>query len=181
MKILIADDEPHYVKIISAMVRYLGHEAIPAAGGAAALTEFLAGEPQVILSDWVMPEIDGLEFCRKVRRSNRPDYVYFMLLTGMKTTHEDYLRAMEAGADEYITKPVDSELLRVRLVVAERILRLTHQVRDMQSLVPVCSSCRRIRRPDGAYIQFEQYFQEAGGRKFSHGICPECAKKQSLA
>jgi diguanylate cyclase (GGDEF)-like protein len=83
----------------------------------------------VIVSDWLMPGMDGLDLCRRVRESQRETYTYFMLLTSMEGK-QNFMQGMQAGADDYLTKPLDREELRVRLQVAARVTSLHHQLAE---------------------------------------------------
>src|SRR5258708_139072 len=93
----------------------------------------------IVISDWIMPGMDGLELCRQIRSSsNSHDYVYFILQTA-KAGKSNYLEGMDAGADDYLTKPVDLDELRVRLKVAARILSLHSDVRALEAILPICA------------------------------------------
>jgi DNA-binding response OmpR family regulator len=87
------------------------------------------------------------------------------------------MEAMDAGADDYLQKPADKELLKVRLRVAERILRFGYEINTLKTLIPVCSVCHKVRRDDKAYESLERYIAKNTSVRFSHGICPDCAKK----
>jgi DNA-binding NtrC family response regulator len=123
MKILIADDDPVARRIIEQTVLELKHEATAAAGGEEAWTLFQRGAPEVVISDWFMPDLDGLELCRRIRASPRESYVYIILITGSRSLGSR-TEAMDSGADDFLPKPVDAEDLRVRLMVASRITSL---------------------------------------------------------
>ena len=75
----------------------------------------------VVISDWMMPEIDGLDLCKRIRSTKKRDYTYFIMLTA-RASKADFLEAMDGGADDYLTKPLETDEIRVRLRVAERIL-----------------------------------------------------------
>src|SRR5207244_12410029 len=99
---------------------------------------------QVVLSAWYMPERDGLELCGHVRARRKQPYIYFLLVTS-RGGKQQYLAGMEAGADDFIAKPVDPDELRARLTVAERILGLRKELAQLEVLLPICSYCKRIR------------------------------------
>jgi DNA-binding NtrC family response regulator len=123
MKILVADDDPVARAVIEQAVRQLGHEPAVAKAGDEAWALFQKVAPDVVISDWLMPGLDGLELCRRVRASRRDSYVYIILITGSRG-RGSMLQAMEAGADDFLPKPVDPEDLGVRLTVASRITSL---------------------------------------------------------
>src|ERR1019366_2422432 len=107
-----------------------------AADGEAAW-ELLQTEPvRVIVSDWMMPRTDGLDLCRRVRARAGRDYIYFILLTSRDATEENQMAATDAGVDDFLTKPLDLAELWTRLRVAERILRYTTQVRQLEEMLP---------------------------------------------
>jgi DNA-binding response OmpR family regulator len=132
---------------------------------------------RIVVSDWVMPDIDGLELCRRVRARKDAPYVYFILLTGKRISPGDYAEAMNEGVDDFLTKPLDIDALRTRLRVAERIVQLTERVRTLEGILPMCAYCRRIRDERGRYQGLEEYVSDKTPAQFSHGVCPDCAKK----
>jgi phosphoserine phosphatase RsbU/P len=123
-----------------------------------------------------MPEMDGTELCRRVRAWPSDQYVYFILIA-TRGGRQRYLEGMEAGADDFITKPVDLEELRARLRVAERILDLRHHVYRLEGLLPICGYCKRIDDRSKGWQPIEQYVSSHSETQFSHGVCPECYQK----
>ena len=121
--------------------------------------------------------VDGLELCRRVRGRKESPYVYFILLTGKMLGAGHYAKAMDEGVDDFLTKPLDFDALRTRLRVAERIVQLTERVRTLEGILPMCAYCRRIRDERGAYQSLEDFVSDKTPAQFSHGVCPECAKK----
>ena len=155
----------------------LGHEVLEARDGREAW-KILQREPvRVIVSDWQMPEADGLELCRRIRKRTNSEYVYFILLTALDATEENQQSAMDAGVDDFLSKPLDLLELRMRLRVAERILRYTTQVRQLEELLPICSYCKKIRDDQNYWQQMEGYINERTGSEFSHSVCPDCYKR----
>ena len=126
MKVLIAEDDAISRKILRKTVENLGHECLVAEDGLEAWDLF-QNTPDVdaIVSDWMMPNMDGIEFCRRVRESDRPGYTFFVFLTSLGGK-DQLLEGMQAGADEYLIKPLDSEQLRAKLHDASRV-RSLHQ------------------------------------------------------
>ena len=178
MKILIAEDDPVTVQILRFTLVHYGHEVVSAADGAEAWEKFDADPVRVIVSDWMMPGVDGLDLCRKVRSRPKTDYTYFILLTAVNTGRENLRHAMDAGIDDFLTKPLDREAILMRLRVAERILEYTTQIRQLKELIPICMYCKRIRDDTNYWDQLETYIHMHTGSNFSHGICPECFASQ---
>lgn len=128
MKALIAEDNPGFRLALERLLKKWGYDAIAAVNGKEAL-EILIGDdpPRLAILDWMMPELDGVEVCRRVREQNREPYIYILLLTA-KDTAEELIEGMEAGADEYLRKPVNTQELRVRLRAGRRIIDLQEEL-----------------------------------------------------
>jgi DNA-binding response OmpR family regulator len=176
MKILIAEDEPLAMKILQNALESLGHEVTSVRNGTKAWEAFDRDPVRLIVSDWLMPGLDGLGLCRKVRSRKKTPYTYFILLTSQETKPENYDLASEAGVDDFLTKPLDRPTIRMRLRVAERILRFTTEVRQLQEMIPICSQCRKVRNDKNYWQGVETYINEQTGSNFTHGICPECTE-----
>lgn len=126
MKILIAEDDAVSRLVLGATLRKLGHAVTSAQDGDEALRAWRREQPDLLISDWMMPGLDGLELCRHIRTEPALQYTYIILLTSLGGKGR-YLLGMEAGADDFVSKPFDEEYLAARLHVAERILSL-HQL-----------------------------------------------------
>ena len=122
MKVLIADDDASIRTLLEVHLRKWGHEVTAASTGGQAWRLFEAGSYPLVVSDWMMPEMDGPDLVRRIRACPRGSYVYVILLTG-RANKADVVEGMEAGADDFVTKPFDREELRVRLRAGERIVR----------------------------------------------------------
>jgi diguanylate cyclase (GGDEF)-like protein len=121
MKILIAEDQPPAALYLRRTLEKMGHEAIVAPDGEVAWRIVRDGETPLLISDWMMPHLDGPELCRRIRSEERDRYTYIILLTS-RDRREDKLQGLRAGADDFLTKPPDPDELAVRLEIAERIL-----------------------------------------------------------
>jgi sigma-B regulation protein RsbU (phosphoserine phosphatase) len=174
MKILIAEDDPIATKVLRLTLQHLGHEVVAARHGTEAWELFNAEPFRVIVSDWMMPDLDGLALCRRVRDRPQTPYTYFIMLTAAQTSPDDYTLAMDSGVDDFLTKPLDREMLRTRLFVAQRILRYATEISLLQDLIPMCSYCNKVRDGEDFWQRVETYIRERTGTRFSHGICPEC-------
>lgn len=181
MKILAVEDDAVARAVLRQALRRLGHEALEAADGEAAW-ELLQGhdEVRVVVSDWTMPNSDGLTLCRKIRGRVGAEYIYFILLTSRDATEENQTAAADAGVDDFLTKPLDFAELWMRLRVAERILRYTTQVRQLEEMLPICSYCKKIRDDRNYWQQLEGYISERTGSDFSHSVCPDCYTREVM-
>lgn len=174
MKILAVEDDLLARKVLVQALHRLGYEVAEATDGAEAL-RVLDREPcRVVVSDWLMPEMDGLEFCRQLRGRLGAEYAYFILLTSRTADHANQREAIEAGVDDFLSKPLDLQELWMRLRVAERILKFTTQVQQLEAFLPICSYCKKVRDDHNYWTQIEAYINQRTGSEFSHSICPDC-------
>ena len=134
MKVLIADDDAVSRRLLQSYLQKWGYDVTAGQNGAEAWRLFESGSFPVVITDWMMPEMDGVELVRRIRAgsANRPGYVYAILLTA-KSQKEDLVEGMEAGADDFLTKPFDRDELRVRLRAGERIILLEQSLRDARA------------------------------------------------
>ena len=178
MKILIAEDDAIAEKVLRLTLQHFGHEVVTARSGTEAWEIFHRDPVRVIVSDWMMPGMDGLELCDRVRGRAQTPYTYFILLTAAHTGPDDYNLAMDAGVDDFMTKPLDREMIRTRLHVAQRILRYTTEIRMLRDIIPICAYCNKVRSDGDYWERVETYIKERTGSRFSHGACPECLDEQ---
>jgi CheY-like chemotaxis protein len=123
LRVLIADDDPQFRQILATAVGLFGHSCEVACDGREAWAMHLVKRADVILSDWKMPNMDGLELCAKIRSTDQTTRVdtYFVILSGQKD-REYVLEGKAAGANEYLTKPIDLEKLKVHLEIAQAVI-----------------------------------------------------------
>ena len=173
MKILVVDDDIVSQVILTEQLQSLNHDVSVAADGKEAWNIYQAKNPRIVITDWMMPNVDGLELSRMIRSEHRDSYTFIILITILRGKGS-YLEAMNAGADDFITKPFDSEQLAAHLRVAERILGMQHELRQLHAILPICSYCRRIRQDDDTWVSIEKHIKQKTDTAFSHGICPDC-------
>jgi phosphoserine phosphatase RsbU/P len=172
MKILLAEDDHDSREMLAILLEQDTHEVSTAENGLDAWQLFEREQFSLMISDWRMPEMDGLTLCRKIRELHRPQYTYIILITALKGK-TNYLEAMKAGVDDFISKPYDPDELKARVMVAERILRLQEHVQRLEGILPTCMYCKNIRDQD-VWVGIEQYITQHSEAMFSHGICPSC-------
>jgi DNA-binding response OmpR family regulator len=142
---------------------------------------------EMAVLDWMMPELDGIDLVHRIRNDLDSRVIYILLCTARGGV-EDLVTALEAGADDYVTKPFREQELRARLrvgvrtVTLERALRrriaeldaaLRH-VRTLQGLLPICMHCKKIRNEEDVWERLESYLEEHADVEFSHGLCDDC-------
>ena len=188
MRVLIADDEATSRHLIQATLGGWGFEVLVAVDGGEAL-RILEGSspPEIAMLDWVMPGVDGLDVCRRMR-ATMPNAATYIILVTARGGLENVVRGLEAGADDYITKPFDPRELRARLHVGVRIVQLQRalmerfqeledalkRVKQLQGLLPICSYCKKIRNDRNYWEQVDAYITRHSEAQFSHGVCPDC-------
>jgi sigma-B regulation protein RsbU (phosphoserine phosphatase) len=173
MKILAVDDDRVARTILTALLKKMGHEVIEAEDGQEGWDLMNTLEFGVLIVDWEMPIMDGLELTRKVREIEREKYIYILMLTA-RMGKQNFIDGINAGADDFASKPVSPPELEARLRVAERILGLQADVRKLEGLLPICSYCKKIRGQNDIWQQIESYLAQRSDAEFSHGICPDC-------
>ncbi len=191
MRILIAEDERTSRRILETVLSKEGHHVEAVEDGIKALASIEKEAPDMLITDWMMPDLDGLELCRRVRALNLPNYVYVILWTAL-TQKENVIQGLDTGADDYITKPFDRTELLARVRAGERIIKLERslreknrelsealaQVKQLRGLLPICMFCKKIRNDENYWQQIEDYIARHSDAEFSHGVCPECLEKQ---
>jgi two-component system chemotaxis response regulator CheY len=129
VRVLVADDSATARKLVEHSVRALGHECVVAEDGDRAWELFRERGADVVISDWLMPGIEGDELCRRIRAAD--PYAYLIMVTKLEG-REHLMRGIEAGADDYLTKPFDRDALEARMIVAERVTGLHRRLADQQ-------------------------------------------------
>jgi DNA-binding response OmpR family regulator len=178
MKILVVEDDSVSSTVLATRLRKLGHTVSTAENGREAWFTFVRMHPRLVITDWMMPEMDGLELTRRIRAEQRPRYTYVIMLTAMGGK-EGYLEGMNAGADDFLTKPLDADTLNARLRVAERLLGLQEQVSQMEELLPICAYCKRIRDGENTWQAVETYVGARTDASFASEVCPDCLAQEA--
>lgn len=190
MRVLIADDEATSRHLMQATLGGWGFEILVAVDGTEALS-ILEGSspPEIAVLDWIMPGVDGLGLCRRMRAAQPKAATYIILVTA-RGGLDNVVQGLEAGADDYITKPFDLRELRARLQVGVRIVQLQKalmerlheledalkRVRQLQGLLPICSYCKKVRNDRNYWEQVDAYVASHSEAQFSHGVCPDCVE-----
>jgi sigma-B regulation protein RsbU (phosphoserine phosphatase) len=190
MKILIAEDDAISRKILQTILTKDGYDVIAVEDGLKALESLQKEVPDMVITDWMMPDLDGVQLSHQVRELNLPSYVYIILLTAL-TDKQRIIEGLDAGADDYVTKPYDKTELLSRVKAGERVIQLEKtllqknqelsqalaQVKQLKGIVPICMHCKKIRNDENYWQQVEEYVAEHTEADFSHSICPECLEE----
>lgn len=191
MRVLIAEDDVASRLLLTANLRQWGYEVVVATNGDEALQQLLQPDPPPLaVLDWMMPLLDGVEVCRRVRANPALRSLYLILLTA-KDTEDSVVEGLDAGANDYVVKPFKRRELQARIQVGVRVLELQtelerhvaelqtalRQVKELQGLLPICSYCKRVRDDHDYWEQIDTYVAQHSRAEFSHGICPECYEK----
>jgi two-component system chemotaxis response regulator CheY len=128
VKVLIAEDDPVSRRLLEAFLGKWGYDVVVTSDGSEAWEVLQKPEaPSLVISDWMMPNVDGLELCRKIREMKKSGYTYFIILTA-KGRKEDVVKGLEAGADDFLIKPFHQEELKYRVQIGERIIELEQKI-----------------------------------------------------
>jgi sigma-B regulation protein RsbU (phosphoserine phosphatase) len=192
MKILIADDEPVSRRLLQLTLIKWGYEVMAVNDGREAWQALQQAEPPALaILDWIMPGLDGIEVCRRIRQMSLSLPVYIIFLTS-KGSREDIVEGLQAGADDFLTKPFDTQELQARLQVGVRVVKLQaelaqrikeleaalDQVNQLEGILPICSYCKKIRDDKDYWQQIESYIEAHSEALFTHSICPDCYQSQ---
>jgi CheY-like chemotaxis protein len=192
MNILIAEDDFTSRTALAGLLKKEGHEVTSAVDGAEAWQVLQHPDaPALAILDWMMPGMDGPEVIRRVRALEKADRPTYIIMLTSKDRKADIITGLDAGANDYLVKPFDPGELRARIKVGWRMVELQEQlaaklqelqdalasVKVLQGLIPICSSCQKIRNDEGYWTKLETYIQEHADVTFSHGICVDCLRK----
>ncbi len=195
IKILVVEDDPFFQRVLLKRFMAEGYQVYAASDGREGMKAIVSFEPDLVLSDWMMPEVDGLELCQSVKTGLKEAAPYFILLTA-KGEISNKLLALDTGADDYLVKPCDQGELMARVRAGLRIVLLTQELRatvvelhaaneqlqgaraEVERLsherLPVCSFCRKVRDGDGEWHTVEDYLAKRTQAELTDGVCPAC-------
>jgi len=188
--ILNVDDDEASRYAVSRILKQAGFEVLEAASGEEAL-RLVDRNPDLIILDVNLPDIDGFEVCRRIKSNPATDFIPILHLSATYQDSESRVKGLEGGADSYLTHPVEPlvliasirALLRIREGEAKRekliqeLQEALSKVKLLSGMLPICSSCKKIRDDKGYWNQIEAYIRDRSEAEFTHGICPECMKK----
>ncbi|MCP4105084.1 MAG: response regulator [Desulfobacteraceae bacterium] len=188
--VLVTDDNIQNLQVLSEMLRSRNYKVATVKDGFKALKFAKTKNPDIILLDIIMPEMDGFEVCRQLKSKDNTKDIPIIFISALNET-EDIVKGFRAGGADYITKPFQSEEVLARIEAHLNLRRLQkhlqeknaqlkdalEKVKTLKGLIPICANCKKIRDDKGYWHQVEAYIREHSEAEFSHGICSECLKK----
>lgn len=195
-RILVVDDESINIQLLSSTLKDT-YDVVTANSGYEAISRLKEEKPDLILLDVMMPDLSGFDVCSIIKSDASFDDIPVVFLTAM-TSSEGESRGLELGAIDYLTKPVDLQLLKLRvrnhlelkerndLIREQRDLLASqkkeleehiHRIKHLEGIIPICMYCKKIRDDNSSWHQLEKYISEHSDALFSHGICPTCFEK----
>lgn len=190
--ILVADDERLSRDGLAQDLKSLGYDVVTAHDGISAMKLLIVPDaPRIAIVDWTMPNLDGVDLVRVVRKRSNAAYTYIILLTA-RTNSADVIAGLNAGADDFIKKPYEKDELQSRIAAGERVLKLEEtlrskvkeleaaltEVKTLQGLLPICMHCKRIRDDRDTWQGIETYIASHSAATFSHSMCESCYKER---
>ena len=187
--ILIVDDTVANIQVLNESLQ-AEYRILFATNGSEALKVALESIPDLILLDIMMPEMDGYEVCRRVKADPALKDIPVIFTTALSEV-TDERKGLDLGAADYITKPFNPDILKLRVKnhlelkeQRDQLARLVNELQDamakvklLSGFLPICASCKKIRDDEGYWTQIESYIRDHSEAQFSHGICPDCVKK----
>ncbi|MCK4765898.1 MAG: response regulator [Candidatus Aminicenantes bacterium] len=175
--ILVVDDDPVSLDFIRKVLTENKYDSVLVEDGAQAFKYLAKGTADLILLDIVMPKMDGLEVCKRLKKHNLAKKIPVIFLTG-KTSMEDIIKGFQAGAVDYVKKPFNPAELLMRIKSHVELKRAREEIKTLRGMIPICANCKKIRNDDeGLWEQIEGYIEKHSEAFFSHGICPECSEQ----
>jgi len=191
VKVLIAEDDAVSNDMLSFLLKQWGYQAVSTHDGAEAWETLQQDDPPPLaILDWLMPQLDGIEVCRRARAHPSLKRLYLIMVTSM-TRSDEIVAGLQSGANDYVIKPFKAPELHARIDAGARVVALQaelgervgelekaiSEVKQLRGIVPICSYCKKIRDDTNYWERVEDYFARHTEAKFSHSFCPECYEK----
>lgn len=182
--ILAVDDQALILEVLNRILNNDQQQVITAMNGDEALEILATTRPNLILLDVIMPGIDGFELCRRLKADPATRDIPVIFSTAL-TERKDKIKGFQLGAVDYITKPFFKEEVQARVKVHLQLRRqelalreALQEIKTLSGILPICSHCKQIRNDEGYWEQVEKYISTHSNARFSHGICPDCYRKE---
>jgi len=194
LRILVVDDDAVTRFTLESVIRGAGWWPVAVDDPELALAILTGPDaPPIALIDWQMPSMSGVELCRRIRAADITARPYVIFVTA-NSSSADVVTGLDAGADDYMTKPIAADELQARVRAGLRTIALQHDLRSrleqaqaesartrpLRELLPICCYCRRIRDERQQWSTLEEYLGQRVGVRFTHGFCPTCYEHHVL-
>jgi DNA-binding response OmpR family regulator len=194
IKILVVEDDTYFQTVLQKRLLAEGYQVRAASDGREGMQQIVTWDPDLVISDWMMPHVDGLELCQSVKTGLREAAPYFVLLTA-KGEISDKLLGLDTGADDYLVKPCDQGELMARVRAGLRSVLLARELRQtvndlkaahaelddaravarrLADTLPLCPGCRKVRSPRGNWLELQAFLTEHDLVRFGEAPCPSC-------
>lgn len=180
MRILVAEDDPMLRDWIGITLSSMGHSPVLTCDGEEALAAFKKEHFPLVITDWLMPLVDGIALTKRIReftlldRARRSLQTVVLMITAGDVGQS---QAIAAGVDDFFQKPINEETLKARVTVAERWTSACSELCQLRGLLPICAYCKNIRDREGEWSSVEAYITRRSGFEFSHTYCPDCIER----
>jgi phosphoserine phosphatase RsbU/P len=191
MRILVAEDDAASRIVLSTVLAKEHYRVTAVSDGLAAWEAFQEPKaPLLGVLDFMMPGLNGLELVGRVRALRDRPQPYLIILT-TRSDKSDVIAALDAGANDYLTKPFDPGELRARVAVGRRMVEMRtaldhkveqlrqalEQIKTLRGIVPICANCKNVRDDQGYWNRVESYLNQHTEAEFSHAVCPDCMRR----
>lgn len=172
-RILAVDDTTSDLDLLARILGREGYTLVLARNGSEALAKASQEVPDLILLDAVMPAMDGIEVCTRLKADPATQGIPVIFVTA-KSEADEILAGFDAGAVDYVTKPFRIPELLARVQVHLELRRAQREIHTLRGILPTCANCKKIRDEKGTWQPIESYISQRSEASFSHGLCPDC-------
>jgi CheY-like chemotaxis protein len=186
--ILVVDDLRENILVLEALISREGRQVVTAGSGEEALERLAEQEFALVLLDVQLPGISGFEVAARMRAVPTTEHTPIIFVTATEHAEDDVFQGYDAGAVDYLLRPVNPRILRSKVAVFAQLWgqrkiiemknaeleRYLKEIETLQGLIPICSNCKKVRNDDGYWERVETYITRRSGAQFSHAICAEC-------
>ena len=174
--VLAVDDNVINLNLMKKILEPQGYITKTAQSAAEAFEILKKEQPELILLDIMMPEMDGFEAAQRIKKSPGLKEIPIIFLTALHET-KDIVKGFDVGGVDYVIKPFNPPELLARIRTHIELMRARQEIRTLHGLLPICARCKKIRDKEGNWEMLEEYISERSEAAFSHSLCPECLQK----
>lgn len=191
--VLVVDDNPKNLQVVSKVIAHAGYRVAAATDFQRTLRMVIDTPPDLILLDIVMPGMDGLQLCRRLKETPEAMEIPIIMLT-VQAGADNIVEGFNAGAADYVTKPFNPEELLARVNTQIELKRIHDQqkklilqlqqalseVKQLSALIPICCHCKKVRADKGYWLQVEEYIATHSSARIRYSTCPDCRQQKMI-